>query len=51
MPKKNDEIISDEESKSFVEDSMKQDNERKIDLLANSVSAIKNLSKSIGGQL
>ena len=49
--KKNDEIVSDEETSGFVEKSMRQDNEKKIEILANSVSAIKNISKAIGAQL
>ena len=37
------------ESKGFVEKSMEQDREKKLDMLANSVTAIKNISKTLGG--
>ena len=35
----------------LIEKSMEQEREKKIDILANSVTAIKNLSKTLGGQL
>ncbi len=34
-----------------IEKSMEQDRDKKIDMLANSVTAIKNLSKTLGGQI
>ena len=48
--KKNDDNIDEESgaSKDFMEQKYKQDNDRKLDALADSVTSIKNLSKNIG---
>ena len=51
--KKNDDvnIEPDEESRSFVEKRLEQDNKEKIDVLSEHVTAMKSLSKGMGQQL
>ena len=49
MKKKTD--GDDEESKGFVEKTMSKENNDKIDLLSNQVSAIKNISHTLGSQM
>ena len=52
--KKDDDEIDEESgaaSKDFMEKKYRRDNDKKLDVLANSVTQIKNLSKNIGNQM
>ena len=52
--KKDDDEIDEESgavSKDFMEQKYRRDNDKKLDVLANSVTQIKNLSKNIGNQM
>ena len=52
--KKDDDEIDEESgaaSKDYMEQKYRKDNDKKLDVLANSVTQIKNLSKNIGNQM